>query len=188
MSDRRDQIPLGCAINVAIVNEFSKTKEFREACVNIPIRLGIKPPKNGTPWPFINNSSWAAYMMYSSFVVFKELYNLPKEDVYFQHLISNNAMKDFRILKQRTTFNEDPLYHFSSFRNAVSHVNFIIDDDDKINLWDHPPKKPEPEYWHWNVEISNYDFLNFLTLVNEENIQLYKEIKNGSRNSDGTKK
>ena len=186
MTDRRKQIPIGCAINIAIINELSQTEEFKKACVNVPIKYGITPPHDGAMWPFFN-ISWGAYMMYSLFVVSKELYNLPKEDEYFQHLVTKKAMKDFNIIRERKSFSEDPKYHFSSFRNAISHDNYVIDDD-KIKLWDHPPRKPNPEDWHWIIEIPNNDFLSFLGIVNEANFRLYNEINSGLRNSDGTKK
>jgi len=186
MSDRRKDIPIGCALNVAIISEISNTDTFKDACINVPLKYGIKPPNDGNAWPFFN-SSWGGYMMYSQFVVSKELYNLPKEDDFFRDLIDKNAMKDFQIHKERHSFNDDPKYHFASFRNATSHVNYDINDQ-KVELWDHPPEKPDKADWHWHVEIENTSFMKFLGLVNEANFKLYNQINSRERNPDGTKK
>ena len=186
MSDRRKQIPIGCAINVAIINELSQTEEFKKACINVPLKYGIKPPYKGSAWPFFN-SSWTAYLMYSLLVVSKEVYNLPNEDPYFQNLVTKGAMNNFKILKEQQPFREDPKYHFSCLRNAVSNVNYEINDNNII-LWDNLYEKSKSKDWHWKVEISNNNFLNFLGLVNESNFQLYNEINSGLRNSDGTRK
>lgn len=185
MEDRRKQIPIGCAMNIAIINEFSKTDAFTKACIETPLKYGIKLPSESAPWPFFN-ISWGAYMMYCLFVVTKEIFNLKKDDIYFQKLIENNAMNDFYILKERHSFIDDPLYHFSCFRNAISHVNYTIEND-KIKLWDHPPKKNQLEHWHWEVEISNKNFMNFLGLVNQGNFELYNEINSGIRDETGIK-
>jgi hypothetical protein len=185
MSDRRKQIPIGCAVNVAIINELSKNDAFTKACIEVPLKFGIKPPVENAPWPFFN-ISWGAYMMYSLFVVSKELYNLNKDDDYFQKLVDGNVMSDFLILKERNTFNDNPLYHFTSFRNAISHVNYTIDNN-KIKLWDHPHRKPEPENWHWEVEITNQEFMIFLGKVNERNFEFYNDINSGIRDENGIK-
>ena len=174
MEDRRKQIPIGCAMNVAIINELSKTDIFAKICIETPLKFGIKPPSLNTPWPFFN-ISWGAYMMYCLFVVSREIYNLDKDDEFFQKLISKSAMKDFNILRERYSFTDNPLYHFKCFRNAISHVNYKVEND-KIKLWDHPPRKEQNEYWHWEVEISNHKFLIFLGFVNEGNYELYNEI------------
>jgi hypothetical protein len=183
MNDRRKQIPIGCAVNVAIINEISNTETFKKACIEVPLKFGMIPPQENSPWPFFN-ISWGSYMMYSHFVVAKELYNLQNDDEFFQSLIAKNAMQDFNVLKEKHSFNDQPLYHFKSFRNAISHVNYTVDDN-SIKLWDHPPSKNEPENWHWEVEISNDNFLKFLGLVNESNFIFYNEINSGKLNQDG---
>ena len=186
MEDRRKQIPIGCAINIAIINEISKTDAFTKACKETPLKYGIEPPSKNSPWPFFN-ISWGAYMMYCLFVVSREIYNLNKEDGFFQKLVAKNAMNDFSILKEKHSFIDDPLYHFKSFRNAISHVNYKVEND-SIKLWDHPPRREQPEHWHWEVEISNQEFLMFLELVNESNFELYNEINSGIRNENGIKR
>lgn len=183
MTDRRKQIPIGCAINVAIISEISNNEVFKKACIEVPLKFGIKPPEENAQWPFFN-ISWGAYMMYSLFVVAKEQYNIGSEDEFFQNLVAKNAMQDFNVLKERQSFNNDPLYHFNSFRNAISHVNYTIDDNN-IKLWDHPNGRTEPENWHWEVEISNENFLKFLGLISESNFKFYNEINAGKRNEAG---
>lgn len=183
MTDRRIEIPIGCAVNIAIVKELSKTDAFTKACIQTPLKYGIKPPVENTPWPFFN-ISWGAYMMYSLFVVSKEIYNLNKTDDFFQNLVAVNAMGKFRICAERDTFSDDPPYHFKSFRNAISHVNYAVDNH-RIKLWDHPPKKENQK--HWEVEASHRDFMTFLGQVNEENFKVYNEIRSGVRNEKGIK-
>ena len=186
MSDRRKQIPIGCAVNVAIINDLSKTDAFTKACIETPLKYGIKPPVENSPWPFFN-ISWGAYMMYSLFVVSREIYNLNKNDEFFKELVSKNVLENFTILKEKHSFTENPLYHFKSFRNATSHVNYTVDNN-MIKLWDHLPGKDNPEDWHWEVEISPPEFMSFLGQVNEANFKLYNEINSGVRNENGTKK
>lgn len=183
MDDRRKQIPIGCAVNIAIISELSNTETFTRACIEVPLKYGIIAPQSNIPWPFFN-ISWGAYMMYSFFVVSKELYNLQNNDNFFQNLIIKNALQDFNISKEKYSFSEQPLYHFKSFRNAISHVNYRVDDDN-IKLWDHPPGKSEPENWHWEVEISNGNFMRFLRIINESNFIFCNEINSGKRNQDG---
>jgi len=186
MTDRRMDIPIGCALNVAIIGKLSQTEEFKQICISLPIEYGIRPPYEGAAWPFFN-LSWGAYMMYSVFVVSKELYNLPLDDSYFQNLVAKNAMKDFTIIKEKYSFAMNPKYHFSSFRNAISHVNFSIDDKNNTCFWDHPKGKKDQINWHWHIEISHDNFMKFLGIVNEENFRLYNEIKEETRNPNGTK-
>jgi hypothetical protein len=183
MNDTRKEIPIGCAVNVAIINEISKTESFKKACIEVPLKFGIKPPLENTPWPFFN-ISWGSYMMYSLFVVAKELYNLQNDDVFFNNLVKKNAMKDFNILKEKHSFYVQPLYHFKSFRNAISHVNYTIDHNN-IKLWDYASGKSDKKDWHWEVEISNDNFMKFLGLINESNFNFYNEINSGKRNQNG---
>lgn len=190
MNDRRNQIPIGCAVNIAIINELSKTETFSKVCIEIPKKYNIKPPVEGEPWPFFN-ISWGAYMMYCLFVVSKELYNLSNNDDYFKKLVSIDAMQDFTIHKEKKPFDKSPKYHFSSFRNAISHVHYSVNDN-MIHFWDYMPEKGKtdysPEDWHWSVEIRHPNFMKFLGNVNEANFNLYNEINSGIRNLKGIKK
>lgn len=183
MNDRRKDIPIGCAVNIAIINDIAKNQTFKDACINVPLRFGIIPPQKNTPWPFFN-ISWGSYMMYSLFVVTKELYYLGNEDVFFHNLVKKNAMQDFNVIKEKYTFLKKPLYHFKSFRNAISHVNYAIDDNN-IKLWDYYPGKSVQKDWHWEVEISNDKFMKFLGTINEAVFNLYNEINFGKRDQNG---
>lgn len=93
-------------------------------------------------------------------------------------------MKDFKIEKERHSFTENPLYHFKSMRNAISHVNYKINDDE-ISFWDHLQGKSEEKYWHWEVTVSHKDFMVFLGKLNEVNFKFYNEIKEGTRDPNG---
>lgn len=99
MDDRRKQIPISCAVNIAIISELSNTEVFTKACIEVPLKYGIIPPQQNMPWPFFN-ISWGAYMMYSFFVVSKELYNLQNNDEFFQNLIMKNALQDLIFQKK----------------------------------------------------------------------------------------
>jgi len=186
MKSRRNQIPIGCALNVAIINELSTTESFKKACIEVPLKFNIKPPKTGEPWPFFN-ISWGSYMMYSLLVVSKEIYNLTNEDTFFKKLVKNDVLKNFIINKEKYPFNENPLYHFKSLRNAISHVNYDINDT-HIFLWDHFPGKSDKKDWHWEVEIELNNFMEFLGMINVSNFEFYNEIKQGFRNADGIRK
>lgn len=187
MEDRRNQIPLGCCVNVAIIKKLQETEAFKEKCRKVPTMMGIKAPIPGGLWPF-NNISWGAYMMYCLIVVPKELFNLPNEDEFYTRLKNENVMKDFKIKKEKSSFDNDPSYHFRSLRNAISHVNYNIDSSDEFTLWDHPPKKQEREFWHWEVSIKHNDMGAFFAKVADATLQVYNEIKDGVRNPTGLKK
>jgi len=147
--------------------------------------MGIQHPTvPGEAWPFFN-LSWGAYMMYCLLVVPKELFNLPKDDDFYVRLKNENVMDGFTVKKERHGFQDDPRYHFTSFRNAVSHVNYSIDSADVFTLWDHLPKKPDKSDWHWEISISHSDMKPFFDKVAIATLQVYNEIKNGIRNSDG---
>ena len=64
MKSLTNQICHNCSINVAIIDSLSNSPEFLQACTDVPVKLGIVPPQNGATWPFQNNMSWYAYMMY----------------------------------------------------------------------------------------------------------------------------
>lgn len=185
MNDRRQDIPIGCAVNVAIINELSRTDVFNEACINVPLKFNIKPPNKGAPWPFFN-ISWGSYMMYCLLVVSKEIYNLSKDDDFFKDLIAKDVMKDFKIKKERSSFTENPRYHFKSMRNAISHVHYEVKDDE-ISFWDFADMKDEDnkEKWHWEVTVSHEDFKVFLAKLNDVNFKFYNEIKEGKREPNG---
>lgn len=185
MNDRRHDIPINCAVNVAIINELSRTNDFKKACINVPLKFNIKPPNKGAPWPFFN-ISWGAYMMYCLLVVNKEIYNISVDDDFYKNLIFKDVMKDFKIKKERHSFTKDPRYHFNSMRNSISHVNYIINDEE-ISFWDHPQNKSEKKYWHWEVTINHKDFMVFLGILNEVNFKFYNEIKDGRRDQNGLK-
>lgn len=38
MKSRRNQIPIGCTINVAIIDELSKTESFKKVCIDVPFK------------------------------------------------------------------------------------------------------------------------------------------------------
>lgn len=183
MEDRRHQIPLGCIVNVKIVDELATTDAFNKKCVEVPRDLGIGSPPGQERWPFFN-FSWAAYMMYCLFVVHKEIYNLPADDEFYTDLVDNSAMDEFKIKKEKNSFDDDPEYHFRSFRNAVSHLNYTIDKNHRITLWDQYGEKAPR---HWEVSISQDKMLDFLMAVGKQEIKLYDQIKRGKRNSDGRK-
>jgi hypothetical protein len=183
MSDLRKDIPLGCAVNVAILNQVANSTTFKEACKNVPLNFGIKPPIPDMEWPF-HNASWGGYMLYSQLVVPKELYKLDKNDSFFVKLVNENLMKDFTILLEKESFPANPKYHFDSLRNAVSHVNYEISEH-SVHFWDHPPKKAEPENWHYSVKIGFDKIFAFLDQLSLANIEFYNQIKAGKRDSKG---
>ncbi|MCK4825889.1 hypothetical protein KA005_59625 [bacterium] len=184
MEDRRNQIPIGCSVNVAIIGQLQSTDVFKQKCIQVPAMMGIQPPVPGEPWPFFN-LSWGAYLMYCFIVVPKELYNLPNEDEFYVRLKKENVMEAFTVKKEKKTFQDDPSYYFRSLRNAISHVNYNIDSSDEFTLWDHPIGKPEKQFWHWEVSINHNDTTPFFAKVADATIQVYNEIKNGKRNHDG---
>lgn len=186
MNDRKKDISLGCAVNVAIISQLSSTDVFRQKCIDVPPMLGVKPPVQGDAWPFFN-LSWGAYLMYCLLVVPKELYDLPKDDDFYVGFQNVNVMKDFTIKKERKSFSDDPRYHFNSIRNAVSHLNYKISTDDILTLWDHPPGKKDKKDWHWEVGIKHKDMLEFLSKIAEATIKLNNEIRSGIRQSNGKK-
>ena len=111
MNDRRQDIPIGCAVNVAIINELSRTDVFNEACINVPLKFNIKPPNKGAPWPFFN-ISWGSYMMYCLLVVSKEIYKLlTNNPIYW------NAFKNFHRLDD-----------FNSYVKTVEELNELLND------------------------------------------------------------
>ena len=182
--DDRKAIPFAAVMNLAIIERVKVSKAFMEACVNIPKENGVTS-KETEEWPFFN-PSWGCYLMYTQFVVTKELYNLPKDDNYYIELIEKDVMADFTVHRERYSFEKRPDYYFNSFRNSISHVNFKFNEG-LIILWDHFKDQTDPDNWHWHVEIELKKFLNFLGHVADANIKLYNEIKEGKRNDDGTR-
>lgn len=178
-----EQIPISCAINVAIINKISNTDTFKDACKNVPIIMGVQLPNAGAIWPFFN-VSWSAYMMYSFFVVPKEIYSVDKNDEFYAKLVSKNFMKNFTISKQRENFDDNPLYHFGCFRNSISHVNYDANEN-RIRFWDHPKGKKEQVDWHWEVEIETKHLPEFFIAISEANFNFYNEIKAGKRDRSG---
>ncbi len=183
MNDLRKDIPLGCAINFEILIEVANSTAFKEACKSVPIRFGIEPPNEGMEWPF-HNASWGGYILYSQLVVPKELYKLDKSDSFFAKLVNENLMKDFTILLEKESFSVNPKYHLDSLRNAVSHVNYEISQD-SVHFWDHPPRKENPENWHYSVKIGFDKIFDFLAQLSCANIEFYNQIKAGERDSKG---
>jgi len=177
MEDRRAQIPTMCCVNVAIIDRLSQSTEFVQKCKEVPVEFGFGPPKCGDPWPFMN-PSWAAYIMYCLLVVPKELYQLPKNDSFYTDLQEKDVFNSFVIKRQKRAFSDDPRYHFSSIRNAISHVNYQIDQN-TFKFWDHPPRKPNER--HWEVSITEADLIAFLCKLADALNRLYAEFRAGKR-------
>lgn len=177
MEDRRAQIPTMCSVNVSIIDRLSQSKEFVQKCIEVPVELGFGHPDPGEPWPFMN-PSWAAYMMYCLLVVPKELYQLPKNDPFYADLQKKDVFSNFDVKLQRKSFSDDPQYHFASLRNAISHVNYQIDQS-TFNFWDHPPRKPNER--HWEVSVEESDLMAFLCKLSDASNRLYAELKDGVR-------
>lgn len=175
MKDLRIQIPLGCSMNIAIINEIKDHPFFLEACKTVPLKYGIKSGQTEITWPFYN-FSLGAYMLYCQIVVPKEIYKLDKDDDYFISLQNHKAFDLFTIHKQKKAVKDDIKYHWGAFRNAISHVNYM-DNGNTIIFWDHPPGKSEKENWHWYVEITYEKLYEFLNLVNVENIKFYDKLQ-----------
>lgn len=167
-----------CWVNVAIIDRISQTKEFVQKCIEVPTEAGFGPPNPDEPWPFMN-PSWAAYMMYCLLVVPKELYQLPKDDPFYIDLKKKRVFHSFDIKRQRMSFSDDPKYHFSSLRNAISHVNYQIDGENTFHFWDHPPGKPNNR--HWEASIRQPDLVDFLHNMADASHRLYAELRGGQR-------
>ncbi len=185
--DQRIQIPMGCAVNVGIINSLANTPIFNHACINMPLVFGIIQPTKGAKWPFFN-TSWTMYILYSFFVVPNELYrNLEKTDKFYTLLIDQGLMKGFKIYSEKFSFTEDPLYHFKAFRNSISHCNYNATRAG-IRFWDEKKKKGEPSVKHWDVYIEDKNLLDFFVAVGDANLLLYKDIQAGRRDSNGIPK
>ena len=117
--------------------------------------------------------------MYCILVVPKELYQLPKEDSFFAGLHHNRAMQFFRVKTQRFTIHEDLRYQLNCLRNAVSHLNYTIDNAKKFTFWDHPPKQPHNR--HWEAEVEHAALLRFLHIMADAAHRVYADIRNGRR-------
>ena len=182
MKNLIDQISIGCGVNSAIVNDAMKKPQFIQSCIDIPLKHNIKPPIPNTPWPF-QNTSWEAYKLYCMIVVPKELYNLNKDDEFYEKLKNKKIFRNFEIAKEKKLFDDSPDYHFNSLRNSISHLNYSINEKFEYEMWDHPPGKKEKEYWHWNVKINGGDMQLFLGEVSEMVFDIYNEVKSGLRNS-----
>jgi hypothetical protein len=178
LEDRRLQIPTACWVNLAIIDRLQGTETFRKYCIEVPQEAGFLSPTPDEPWPFMN-LSWGAYMLYCLLVVPKELYQLAKDDPFYKSLKARHAMADFSFKKQKCGFDEDPLYHLKSLRNAVSHVNFRIDTSNTLVFWDHPPRRPTER--HWEVWVAHDDLIQFLHVVADESHKLYSQIRTGQR-------
>lgn len=109
-------------MNVAIIGDVVNTPVFKQACIDVPRALGANGPDPQAEWPFMN-LSWGAYMMYCLIVVPKELYGFDNSDAFYADLKQTDAMRYFRVKKEKHSFTDDPGYHLRNMRNAVSHVN-----------------------------------------------------------------
>jgi hypothetical protein len=181
-----NQIPLGCALNVAIINEALSTNDLNRARIEIPLQYNIIPPEEGEPWPLVN-MSWYAYMLYCLLVVPKEMYeNIPSEDPIYRHYIQIRLMSNFDIKKEKKEFKSDPKYHFRSLRNSVSHLNYTLKSSNIFHMWDHPPGVSEKQNWHWEVSISLEKLHIFLGEIADSTLRIYNEVESGTRDNDGT--
>ena len=183
MKNQINQISLGCAVNSAIINDVVDKSDFIESCVNVPLKHNIQAPSPNTPWPF-QNSSWEAYKLYCMIVVPKELYKLPATDDFYQNLKAKKMFRNFEVIKEKDSFEDSPLYHFNSLRNAISHVNFSLKGMLEYEFWDHFPHKTDRDSWHWHVKISGTDMHLFLGEIAEFIIAIYNEIQQGIRDQD----
>ena len=181
---RRLQIPIGCALNVLIIGELKRTDIFKEKCIEVPLKIGATPPVKGEEWPFFN-LSWGSYMMYCLIVVPKEIFDLSKEDEFYQ-FENKDILQSFEFKKrnEKSSFDQDPKHHLRKLRNAISHVHYEIDDNDILTLWDTYPNSGKI---NWEVRIGHSEMLTFLEEMAKKFLLLYKQIKKGERNSDGTK-
>ena len=189
MKSLTNQICHNCSINVAIIDSLSNSPEFLQACTDVPVKLGIVLPQNGAAWPFRNNMSWYAYMMYCLLVVPREIYDgIPVSDSFYRELLTENIFREFHVVenRERHSFIDDPKYYFGSLRNSVSHVNYEWNDEiDGFEFFDHPPRRPEPENWHWHVRVSGIHFHQFLARMADATLKVYNEINSGIRDATG---
>ncbi len=181
MNNLIEQISIGCTVNSAIMNNTMKNNDFLKSCIEVPKKYNIIAPQENMPWPFFN-TSWEAYKLYCMIVVPKELYNLSKDDEFYQNLLDKNIMRNFNIIKSKKTFEKSPVYHFNSLRNSISHVNYSFDENKNFIMWDHKPGQSEEVNWHWYIKISQKNMNIFLGELNEYIFQIYNEIKSGVRN------
>ena len=178
-----DQISIGCAVNVAIINESIQKNSFIKSCIDVPLQLGILPTIKNSPWPF-QNASWEAYKLYCMLVVPKELYNLPNNDDFYKSLRDKNIFKNFVVYRERNSFTESPIYYFNSLRNSISHVNYDIKSNGNFEFWDHSPQMSGPDHWHWHVEVSKEYLDIFIVKIAEALFKIYNETETGLRNSN----
>lgn len=170
MTNHRLDIPLGCAVNVAIVADLSKTQAFKKACTEVPLRFNIKPPARGDMWPFFN-ASWTGYMLYSLLATPKEIYMLPKTDKFYTELVNHNLMSGFKVKKEQFTFAEDPQYHLVSMRDSVQNVDYEITDTG-VEFFNGV---------HWQVSIPQDELMLFCGLLTDAILGFYNEMKYGNR-------
>jgi len=155
MSKLINQISIGCAVNSAVISDVMSKENGSFKDSCIEV-----PKKYNIvpPVPDVpwpfQNASWEAYKPYCMIVVPKEQYKLPEED------------------------------QFNSLRNAISHVNYSIEEGGSFVIWDHPHKKEAEEFWHWHIEITKANMHLFLGEVNEYIFKLYNEINQGLRYSN----
>jgi hypothetical protein len=169
LKDRRYDIPLGCIVNLHIINDIKFSEDFITSCIEIPEKMNIKPPREGEQWPFFN-LSWGSYMMYCFLVVPYELYknNIDKE--YIEKLIiEDDIIKDFDIKKFNKDFKKNPFCFFTFLRNSIAHVSYTINDNDIIRFWNDKD---------WDVEIKHKKMIEFLGKFGDKIIlRLLKDSK-----------
>ncbi|MFW1211625.1 HEPN family nuclease [Vibrio parahaemolyticus] len=153
--DHRKDIPLGCVINSDIMTFLKRKPAFRSACIEVPKKRNISG--DSEEWPFFN-ISFGFYRMYCLLVVPKELNDLEEGHAFFLDLESKNIMRNFTVLASE--YGEIVPIHqmFRLLRNAVSHVNYSINQDDKIEFWNKKFNGDE----NWRVSIHHNEMVQFL--------------------------
>lgn len=166
--DHRKDIPLGCVINKDVINFLRHKPAFRNACIKVPRFRNISNQEQ-EEWPFFN-ISFGFYLMYCLLVVPKELNDLSRDSSFYQEIQKGNVLRNFEIIIPDT--DDVPVHEMFRFlRNAVAHVNYHIDENDKIEFWNRRGNGQE----NWRVSITHDDMVAFLQEIEIPVINLMRD-------------
>lgn len=156
MKDLRRQIPLCSFLNGVIVPRIDPLDDVRRECSDV-MRLLDRPSFEYS----LMNAANIAGMLYCLLVVPRELFDGPQDTAVFAAVRDEGLSRRFQVVRSDARYDADPEGQLlRRLRNAVSHANFAIWDDDLFDFWD---QRPGAQSREWEARISRVDLLLVLS-------------------------